>query len=218
MATVRFNLNLSGRRLSSNDQNQVGNNVSILLKQRFQKLCRKPDGQLILLQDYTIDHEHRFPPIQIPPTALASPFYCNLCLLGALHSFRLDHQLLHFLLQHVEGMSARLCTGGSRGFWLFVHVEALQIEVVEEDEEVEKLMKEVASRILVEKLERRQKSFFYAHNVKVGDQCAVCLEDLQEETKLTIMMPCSHIFHRSCISRWFEEQKSCPMCRREIEL
>ncbi|KAJ4701175.1 RING/U-box superfamily protein [Melia azedarach] len=105
---------------------------------------------------------------------------------------------------------------------MFAHVEVVLIEVVEGDEQFERLMKKEASRRLIEKLEMRQKKSLDGSKVKVGDQCAVCLEDLQdleeeeEERKLT-MMPCSHIFHRSCISRWLEEKISCPMCRREIQ-
>ncbi|KAJ4701172.1 RING/U-box superfamily protein [Melia azedarach] len=230
MHSVQFNLDLVGRRIgwrSNNSlplyQNPVGN-ITMLLRQRFQKVYRRPDGQLIMLRDYTIVPEHRFPLIQIPPDALASPLHCSLHLLRALHAFRLEDKLLNFLHQHVGRESIDLCCGGLTGFWMFAHVEVVLIEVVEGDEQFERLMKKEASRRLIEKLEMRQKKSLDGSKVKVGDQCAVCLEDLQdleeekeeEERKLT-MMPCAHIFHRSCISRWLEEKISCPMCRREIQ-
>ncbi|KAJ4701181.1 hypothetical protein OWV82_024461 [Melia azedarach] len=110
-----------------------------------------------MLQDYTIVPDYHFPLIQIPPDALASPLRCSLHLLHALHAFRLDHKLLNFLHQHVGRASIDLCCGGLTGFWMFADVEVVLIEVVEGDEQFERLMKKEASRRLVEKLEMRTK-------------------------------------------------------------
>ncbi|XP_058081404.1 uncharacterized protein LOC131229455 [Magnolia sinica] len=43
--------------------------------------------------------------------------------------------------------------------------------------------------------------------------CSICLELLSEEV---VHMPCSHLFHRSCIGRWLEISDLCPMCRAII--
>ncbi|XP_059654496.1 putative RING-H2 finger protein ATL49 [Cornus florida] len=42
--------------------------------------------------------------------------------------------------------------------------------------------------------------------------CAICLEEFSDEQSLT-RMPCSHLFHGDCITRWLHTSHSCPLCR-----
>ncbi len=42
--------------------------------------------------------------------------------------------------------------------------------------------------------------------------CVICLEDLEAGVEVTAM-PCSHEFHRSCLSNWLEKSHLCPLCR-----
>lgn len=50
--------------------------------------------------------------------------------------------------------------------------------------------------------------------IKVEQQeCPICFELQTECTQL----PCQHIFHKNCITRWLLLQKSCPVCRKNIE-
>jgi hypothetical protein len=46
--------------------------------------------------------------------------------------------------------------------------------------------------------------------------CSICQEPLDEER--TVTLPCheSHIFHRSCILEWYDENPVCPLDRTEI--
>jgi hypothetical protein len=39
-------------------------------------------------------------------------------------------------------------------------------------------------------------------------ECAFYLQDLMVAAKL----PCSHVYHRSCIVKWFVKSDSCPLC------
>ncbi|WOG97570.1 hypothetical protein DCAR_0416911 [Daucus carota subsp. sativus] len=44
--------------------------------------------------------------------------------------------------------------------------------------------------------------------------CCVRLTRLNEEGKLTRVLPCMHEFHKGCISRWLDWYcKTCPICR-----
>lgn len=47
------------------------------------------------------------------------------------------------------------------------------------------------------------------------DQCAVCIEGYKASDVIRIL-PCKHIFHKSCVDPWLLEQRSCPMCKLDI--
>ncbi|KAH9844719.1 E3 ubiquitin-protein ligase RING1 [Teratosphaeria destructans] len=50
-----------------------------------------------------------------------------------------------------------------------------------------------------------------------GIRCYVCLGELEEHGEV-VQLPCGHVFHGDgCIGLWLKQQKTCPVCRREIE-
>ena len=44
------------------------------------------------------------------------------------------------------------------------------------------------------------------------DTCSVCLEDLTGAMRL----PCGHVFHSTCIHKWFVRHGTCPTCRATV--
>ncbi|WJZ81045.1 hypothetical protein VitviT2T_000907 [Vitis vinifera] len=48
-----------------------------------------------------------------------------------------------------------------------------------------------------------------------GESCMICLEELSGGSEVTVM-PCSHVFHGSCIIRWLKQSHVCPICRFEM--
>ncbi|KYB29091.1 Protein goliath-like Protein [Tribolium castaneum] len=44
-------------------------------------------------------------------------------------------------------------------------------------------------------------------------ECVICCEPLPEGDG-GIILPCKHKFHDQCITRWFKENRSCPVCRK----
>jgi|LauGreDrversion2_3_1035106.scaffolds.fasta_scaffold07907_2 hypothetical protein len=42
--------------------------------------------------------------------------------------------------------------------------------------------------------------------------CEVCQCDYEDEDEV-MLLPCSHFFHKSCISRWLAMKTTCPKCR-----
>ena len=44
------------------------------------------------------------------------------------------------------------------------------------------------------------------------DDCAICLEQLSN--KKTVRLQCDHVFHATCVARWFETsgETRCPLC------
>lgn len=47
-------------------------------------------------------------------------------------------------------------------------------------------------------------------------ECAVCLNEFQEDEKLRIIPNCSHVFHIDCIDVWLQSNANCPLCRTSI--
>lgn len=49
-------------------------------------------------------------------------------------------------------------------------------------------------------------------------ECSICLEDLRP-TDLVSQLPCGHVFHSECASRWLTECRSvCPLCNTAVVL
>ncbi|WMV14517.1 hypothetical protein MTR67_007902 [Solanum verrucosum] len=54
-----------------------------------------------------------------------------------------------------------------------------------------------------------------------GDECMVCLEELvkkEGDHDDIVSMPCSHMFHGECITKWLETSHYCPICRFEMPM
>jgi autocrine motility factor receptor len=47
-----------------------------------------------------------------------------------------------------------------------------------------------------------------------SDNCAICWEKMLTARKL----PCSHLFHESCLQSWLEQDQSCPTCRLALSV
>ncbi|XP_045205083.2 RING finger protein 150-like isoform X2 [Mercenaria mercenaria] len=48
-----------------------------------------------------------------------------------------------------------------------------------------------------------------------ADQCAVCIEPYKWNDVIRVL-PCKHVFHKSCVDPWLLDQRSCPMCKMDI--
>ncbi|KAK2656489.1 hypothetical protein Ddye_009541 [Dipteronia dyeriana] len=47
---------------------------------------------------------------------------------------------------------------------------------------------------------------------EVSTDCSICLESVGVG-EIVARMPCSHLFHTTCITRWLHQKPSCPLCR-----
>ncbi|KAJ6949162.1 hypothetical protein NC651_003235 [Populus alba x Populus x berolinensis] len=104
-------------------------------------------------------------------------------------------------------MGRRLITRGGRAgsaVYVVVDVEAIvdRQDVYDERiacEEILKAMEEAVQRL--------------KHRNHYGGGCT-------EREELTFdkaaQMPCSHVYHRDCISQWFKTKDICPLCRYRI--
>nr|XP_043606151.1 E3 ubiquitin-protein ligase ATL6-like [Erigeron canadensis] len=56
--------------------------------------------------------------------------------------------------------------------------------------------------------------------LKIGKgalECAVCLNEYEDEETLRLIPKCDHVFHPECIDAWFENHVTCPVCRANLE-
>ena len=47
--------------------------------------------------------------------------------------------------------------------------------------------------------------------LEIKETCCICMEEMKDEHTIK----CGHKFHKDCITRWFKECSSCPICRTE---
>ncbi|XVE65309.1 hypothetical protein DITRI_Ditri07aG0170600 [Diplodiscus trichospermus] len=66
-------------------------------------------------------------------------------------------------------------------------------------------------------------TFFYStvkefRSEKYGLECAICLGEFKDDDMLRLLTICCHVFHMECVDLWLESHKTCPVCRRELDV
>tara|TARA_A100001015_G_scaffold278258_1_gene338287 strand:+ start:798 stop:1244 length:447 start_codon:yes stop_codon:yes gene_type:complete len=46
-----------------------------------------------------------------------------------------------------------------------------------------------------------------------SDECSICLDKFKKDDKI-IKLNCNHTYHFQCISQWFKQDITCPICRQ----
>ncbi|VFQ69064.1 unnamed protein product [Cuscuta campestris] len=64
-------------------------------------------------------------------------------------------------------------------------------------------------------------TFSYAevkdHKIGKGAlECAVCLNEFEDDETLRLIPKCDHVFHPECIDAWLESHVTCPVCRANL--
>lgn len=64
-------------------------------------------------------------------------------------------------------------------------------------------------------------TFVYSEvkGLKIGKgalECAVCLNEFEDEESLRLLPKCDHVFHSECIDAWLENHVTCPVCRANL--
>ena len=50
-----------------------------------------------------------------------------------------------------------------------------------------------------------------------GLDCCICLDKFVENGE-SVVLKCNHRFHTNCIINWFEQELTCPLCRRNTDI
>ncbi|MBA0881539.1 hypothetical protein Goshw_002247 [Gossypium schwendimanii] len=53
---------------------------------------------------------------------------------------------------------------------------------------------------------------------KYGLECAICLGEFVDDDMLRLLTICCHVFHKECVDLWLESNKTCPVCRGELDV
>jgi len=57
----------------------------------------------------------------------------------------------------------------------------------------------------------------YAHIVTpVNNTCPISRDEFEDESQITMIRGCNHIFNRFSLREWFVNHSTCPMCRNDI--
>ncbi|KAF3628955.1 E3 ubiquitin-protein ligase ATL23 [Capsicum chacoense] len=51
----------------------------------------------------------------------------------------------------------------------------------------------------------------------MGNDCAVCLDEIENEQIARIVPGCNHGFHVECADTWLSKNPICPVCRTKLE-
>ena len=82
-------------------------------------------------------------------------------------------------------------------------VERVQLQV---EEKKRQLLKGLTSKTI-------KKFYHFEANISlVGDQCSICMEDIEVGRKM-MRLNCYHVFCQICIEGWFVDHNTCPNCR-----
>ena len=55
-----------------------------------------------------------------------------------------------------------------------------------------------------------------SETLKTSANCSICLVDMNKGTEVTVLNPCTHVYHFSCIKTWLKDNKTCPLCLQEL--
>ena len=45
------------------------------------------------------------------------------------------------------------------------------------------------------------------------EECVICMGSINNEINEKFTTSCNHVFHKDCLSRWCQQNNSCPSCR-----
>lgn len=79
-------------------------------------------------------------------------------------------------------------------------------EYYDEDEESE----EALAPLQVQPFARTTKS--------IPDTCVICMENFNRNHPDASFLECQHWFHKNCVARWMQDNRSCPQCKFETNV
>ena len=68
------------------------------------------------------------------------------------------------------------------------------------------------------KFDQDKNSEYSQIKISIPNNCAVCMENFKLGSKVVGLdcNPFKHVFHWKCLLSWLKQQRSCPLCRKQI--
>lgn len=51
----------------------------------------------------------------------------------------------------------------------------------------------------------------------MGNECAVCLDEIEDGQPARLLPGCNHGFHLKCADTWLSKHSVCPICRAKLD-
>ncbi|XP_048431975.1 E3 ubiquitin-protein ligase SDIR1-like [Pyrus x bretschneideri] len=217
---------LQGFQSPANSKSQFVGELSLRQDQIFQKRFHA-----FILDEFPLGPD-RYATLRFAPRQLLLPeLRAHLRSLSS--SLNLDPAIYQALAPRIKSMARKLANpNGSLGFVMVATVKILTIEYVDQlfDDMSDSMAllsigssdggstsSSISMDFVVEKLGAER--YFERGDGDLGS-CSVCLEELSGGTASELIrMPCSHVYHPSCILRWFNmDKKTCPNCRYKLHV
>ena len=80
---------------------------------------------------------------------------------------------------------------------------------------LEEQMGSVSTGLSPDQLRKLPKVSYSPHSSSPCSSCSICMLDFTPGEELVKLPKCQHLYHCTCISRWFEGKKTCPLCLEE---
>jgi len=61
----------------------------------------------------------------------------------------------------------------------------------------------------------KYKCSFFSRKKSRGERCVICQMDYKRGDR-QMTLPCKHVYHSACVSRWLSINKACPVCFAEV--
>ncbi|PWA52152.1 RING/U-box superfamily protein [Artemisia annua] len=86
--------------------------------------------------------------------------------------------------------------------------------------EVLDLCDEVTNTGLSVALLKRLPCHKISHETKLTQNscCAICLQDIEVGEIARCLPHCKHTFHQTCVDKWLTQHRSCPICRKHVQV
>jgi hypothetical protein len=64
----------------------------------------------------------------------------------------------------------------------------------------------------------------YTDSVIIDNNCIICKQDIENNSPKVILKDdyytkcqCNYGYHKRCLLRWFEYNRTCPLCKRDVD-
>ena len=68
-------------------------------------------------------------------------------------------------------------------------------------------------RVQLKDLKRLDISDLQHHTKR--NTCPICFNEIQEESLVTELPNCQHLYHHDCLEKWFIVDSKCPICKQD---